>query len=308
MNTVKKKKILVLPQSAPAFEAARAMSENFYGCAVVSDGKGHIVGIVTDRDLACGVLGERLAHETALQEIMAPNPKFVYQSDSPNKALNKMQKYGVRRIPVIQITNSGSEHCVGMYSLDDFIMSKDFSLADIKPVVRKQIRTYTSRSGYKNKNDQHKEQTLNRFNKNIASEIRLKRSIAEEISFLLLKNLVQVLPSKVATSFISEIPSLLQEDLRAIRQTKAVKPMVKKIQSAIESQYDLGKIEAAKAIKGFWSGLTVAMPSAILKHVFLHLPSDWQDAFNELANEPYVKLDSVTREVDINETISWETL
>jgi Mg/Co/Ni transporter MgtE len=57
--------IIILNEFTPARAAARAMSERHVGCVLVSDHHHHIVGIVTDRDLAIEVIGVEAGKITA---------------------------------------------------------------------------------------------------------------------------------------------------------------------------------------------------------------------------------------------------
>ena len=81
--------------------AARLMKRFDIGCVLVGS-KGHVAGILTDRDIVLrGVAsGEDLSTVT-IAEIMTPDPMFCWVKDSIEKAAWIMQDSQVRRLPVL---------------------------------------------------------------------------------------------------------------------------------------------------------------------------------------------------------------
>ena len=61
-----------------------------------------LVGIITDRDLALHVVAEgRDANRTRAQDVMTKEPSTCRSEDSLENALDAMQRYQVRRIPIV---------------------------------------------------------------------------------------------------------------------------------------------------------------------------------------------------------------
>jgi CBS domain-containing protein len=276
------KKVIVLDKSTPSFEAARTLNEKKIGCALVSNGKGEMIGIVTDRDLACGILGEKLDPQTPISEVMATNLKFIFENDSFTDALKVMQRYGVRRVPVFRVSDSGSQRCVGIYTLDDFILWGDVQLADLRPIVKKQVNPIRKpRPMPTERKILHREQKLNQFNKIIAREIGLERELSEKIIFFLLKHFLHQVPLFVSRKFISQLPILIQEDFFSNHEWPKSNEDMDSMQIELYQRYGIRKEKFKRILPAFWRGLEAATGGGSRRVLFEHLPEDFQQAVRE---------------------------
>ena len=87
----RKKRTIIQNSSTSVYAAVRALESNHIGAIVVQDA-GHVVGIVTDRDLALRGIGFDLpAKETSLEEIMTPEPATLAITDSEEHAVDLMR-------------------------------------------------------------------------------------------------------------------------------------------------------------------------------------------------------------------------
>ena len=272
-----KKDVLILPKETAAQEAARAMNEKFVGCALVSDGKGHIIGIITDRDLACSVLGDRLSEFTPIFEVMTPNPEFVDENASLLDVVNVMKKFAVRRVPVMS-TKHG-KGCVGIYTVDDLIISGEVPISELISVIKKQIKVPVKRHDHFEKLDSQREQNLNRFNKVIAREMGLSKDIDEEVVFFLLKSIVKAIPYKNAVSFIAELPALLHEDLQSLLVEPRNISSYNTIKESIAKRFGFSEDRIVKLMRSFWCGIKKAMHGDSIVHLLENLPNDLIHAF-----------------------------
>jgi CBS domain-containing protein len=121
-------------------EAARLMTENDCGCVpVVADQESRqLVGVVTDRDLACRCLGEGKGPDTKVGEVMSANPGCCGPDDDVEEAERIMQERQVRRVPVVD----GKGCCVGIVAQADLARKassagRDVQHADVARVVEK---------------------------------------------------------------------------------------------------------------------------------------------------------------------------
>ena len=79
----------------------------------------HLIGIVTDRDLAVQVLAERRdPGNTTVREIMSHNLVFCSPDDDCDEALRLMEKHRIRRIPAVD----RSGRVVGIISQGDLAL------------------------------------------------------------------------------------------------------------------------------------------------------------------------------------------
>ncbi len=83
--------------------AAQAMRESGCGCApVVEDTENlKLVGVVTERDVCCGVAtGDRHASEVRVEEIMRPSSACCSTHDPVEEARRKLHEHRATSLPV----------------------------------------------------------------------------------------------------------------------------------------------------------------------------------------------------------------
>ena len=98
-------------------DAARKMMDADCGCLpVVSDLETReLIGVVTDRDLACRCLGEGKGADTRVHEVMSADPSCCTPEADLDEVAQIMSERQVRRVPVID--DQGC--CVGMIAQAD---------------------------------------------------------------------------------------------------------------------------------------------------------------------------------------------
>jgi CBS domain-containing protein len=119
----------MLPMTATVGQAAEAMRMIDAGTVLVADEVNHVVGIITDRDIAIRVVAEgRDPFETLIGDVSTPSPATVTPATSVRDAVKLMRERDIRRLPVVE-----GEQAVGVVSLGDLAILQDPSsvLADI---------------------------------------------------------------------------------------------------------------------------------------------------------------------------------
>jgi CBS domain-containing protein len=100
-------------------QAARLMREHHVGSVVVAEernGRVYPVGILTDRDIALGVVALGLDPERrSVEAAMAAELVCVRDTDGLGRAMALMRAQGVRRLPVIDAAGA----LAGILSADD---------------------------------------------------------------------------------------------------------------------------------------------------------------------------------------------
>jgi len=133
------RKVTVLHSDSRMLEAAQAMREKAIGCVLVADHEGYIVGVVTDRDLACRGYGEGLGPNDPIIRVMTPQPIFVEPSASLDEVVWQMEANGIRRIPVLESVGKGRKRAVGMVTLDDLIAAQRIDEYRMTRIVQGQV-------------------------------------------------------------------------------------------------------------------------------------------------------------------------
>lgn len=103
-------------------EAARLMRQRHVGCLVVveelSASESLVVGILTDRDIAMGVVAaDRDPHGMRVGDIMSRDVVTAREQDSVLDLVATMRRRKVRRVPV----TGARDVLVGIVSLDDVL-------------------------------------------------------------------------------------------------------------------------------------------------------------------------------------------
>ncbi len=112
---------LTVDESAPVGEAARIMRDANIGDVLVTRPDGSVCGIVTDRDLALGVLAEdKDPGAIVLRDICNHRIESVQSGDPVGRAVKLMSEQAIRRLPVIDDGN-----LVGIVTLGDLAMERD---------------------------------------------------------------------------------------------------------------------------------------------------------------------------------------
>ena len=127
-------------------EAARLMREQHVGSLVVvldTDGKRVPVGILTDRDIAVGVVARELdARQLKVGDVMSGGLFVVREQDGLAEVLRAMREHGVRRVPVVTATGA----LAGLLTMDDLLELVAEELGDfVRTVGRERVRETRAR-------------------------------------------------------------------------------------------------------------------------------------------------------------------
>ncbi|WP_431920977.1 CBS domain-containing protein [Nonomuraea jabiensis] len=123
--------VVVLLSYATIRDVARHMDYNGVGCVALSDAQ-HLVGIVTDRDLALRALAHGVGGDVPVSQVMTPDPVTVRASDDLDMAFEVFRRHSFRRLPVLD-----EDVVVGMVTVDDLLLHVQQVTDDLlKPVAR----------------------------------------------------------------------------------------------------------------------------------------------------------------------------
>lgn len=102
-------------------EAAQLMREHDCGCLPVVEDKrsNKLLGVVTDRDIACRCTAEGKGPDTPVKEAMSRNPTCCGPDDDVDSVEKIMAEEQVRRVPVVDERGC----CVGMVAQADLALN-----------------------------------------------------------------------------------------------------------------------------------------------------------------------------------------
>lgn len=123
-------------------DAAKHMRRDHVGDIVVVEVTGgrHVpVGIVTDRDIVIAALATDASNIQDLEvgDIMTVDPITVHEDEDVKDALRRMQRGGVRRVPVVDADGS----LAGILSMDDVLVVLADELARLSQLAAHQARS-----------------------------------------------------------------------------------------------------------------------------------------------------------------------
>jgi len=99
--------------------AGRTMAEAGVGVLPVTDAERRVIGVLTDRDVCCGLSRAAHPHEVRVGEVASSPPWTCLESDAVTTALGTMRQHAVRRLPVVDATG----RLEGLLSLDEIVLA-----------------------------------------------------------------------------------------------------------------------------------------------------------------------------------------
>lgn len=134
------REVFFVGRNEPITVAARLMRDKHIGSLVVADdkdGKRVPVGMITDRDIAVGVVALGLDPAATLVEAaMRPEVFCVREDEGVGRAVTLMRNHGVRRLPVV----SPAGALVGVLAADDLLELLGEELAGLSGAVSRGMR------------------------------------------------------------------------------------------------------------------------------------------------------------------------
>ncbi|HCM39473.1 MAG: hypothetical protein A2070_08825 [Bdellovibrionales bacterium GWC1_52_8] len=267
------RKVIILHPDASAAQAARVMSERGTGSLLVADGAGNILGLITDRDLACFALQAASGAKTPVSQIMSTRLIAVDESATLADVINAMERNGIRRIPVLQTISAGRVHCLGIITLDDLLASEAVSTEQIAPVVRRQMIRKTAKS------DTHREQTIRHFYKRMSQKIELPEDTAQKIIYFILSSLVRRLSYVGAAHLLAQLPSRLQEELLSLPPGPDRNVTLKSILAGLMHEFGMEESAARSAMIKAFASLSEFIEPGEIDHVKSQLPEEFRALF-----------------------------
>lgn len=135
------REVVFIRRTESVLEAAKLMRHHHVGSLVVAadrpDGRRVPVGVITDRDIAVGVVALALdPAATQVEGAMRGDPATVREDESIGRAIKVMRAHGVRRLPVVDATGA----LVGVLAVDDLLQLLGEELGHLAAIVPRGTR------------------------------------------------------------------------------------------------------------------------------------------------------------------------
>ena len=276
-------RLVILGPRASVTEAARAIEKNKIGAVVVQDA-GRVVGIVTDRDLAVRVLAAGLdPDKTSLSDVMTSPVASLSPADSHTDAIALMQKWNVRRIPLVE-----GERLVGLVTLDDLLLDEAAPIEQLGAVVQSQIGEggpFDERSPQRLRSLARAEATLARMLSRVRAATGLDSDEGAEAALeVVLTMLVRRLTPDEAKDLIAQLPSLLHATLR--RQPSGPDKGIDReaIAESLAARLGIASDRAAQVLDAVGSVIAESVTEGQMDDVRRQLPQELRGAFTVREN------------------------
>ena len=272
------RKIVILSYDAPVWQAARAMNDRDIGSIIVGDQKGHIIGIVTDRDIACYFSSEDpLLFKTPLSEIMTADPVTIHESADIDLAIKMMVEFGIRRVPVVRPFNGGLR-CSGIITLDDLIANKMITDIQAAELIKTQIRRQMTPGAFvrsqksEERSEARKDESEFRFNKKMADQLGVPSELAGEIAGFLLSHVVRRLHFASAADLVAQLPKRIQDRLLDLPAGPDRSISADKMIQGLTEKFSLNADLARATVKKFFETFQDVIGHSEIMHVASQLP------------------------------------
>ena len=107
----------VISQEKSFLDVVKYISEKRLGCAVLTDEKGTMQGVLTDGDIRRILLAHHNVENIVAKEVMTKSPKTVSAESIATKALAIMEKYSITSLAVVDENNKP----VGLIHVHDLL-------------------------------------------------------------------------------------------------------------------------------------------------------------------------------------------
>jgi uncharacterized protein (DUF2267 family)/predicted transcriptional regulator len=288
------KRLVVQNAESSAYEAARALKNNHVGAVIVHE-RGHVVGIVTDRDLAERVVAADLRPKhTALRDVMSPGPVTLSIEDTEEQAIKLMRARHVRRIPIL-----AGARAAGIVTLDDLLVAGAIDPASAAEIVEAQLAepsvakpagvAYPTRLSRSRVSDSEEsslnhearaEQTLQEFKTRLQKDLGMndpERALAafEVVASLLVRRLT---PGE-AQDFSGQLPSILREKLLDLPAGPDVGITLASVEDAVSRRLGLDAKGAGDLVRQVAACLSHFVSPQEVRHVVQQLPREMKQIF-----------------------------
>jgi len=109
------REVVTVPPEALIRQAAEKMARDNVGAVVVVDGDRHVLGILTDRDIALALATQGVSPELDVASLMTREVVTIWEDQSLFDASQYFWGHRVRRLPIVD----REERLVGFLSTDD---------------------------------------------------------------------------------------------------------------------------------------------------------------------------------------------
>lgn len=271
-------KPIILKKDCSLRQAALAMKRKQVGSVLVTDGKGELRGLFTDRDLALSLALLNKSSDT-LGNVAHHALVYVDETATLEDVVNLMKECGIRRVPVVRESANSKKKCLGIITLDDLIRERLIGAEDEVSIIKSQIQVPKKKLGRRHlqtilHSQGRREHSLATFMKNIESHTGLNKGKAKILTSDVLTFLLHRVGTRTGRNLLSQLPqelrSHLEDEVSSPDHSLTGKLLLEHLQKRLAM-----KPEEVKAVlKTFWSAVGDSVSAGELGALTRELPRD----------------------------------
>ena len=266
---------------------AQALRDREVGCALITDLRGFLVGIVTDRDFATRWATHLGSEDVPISKLMSTEVVQADETASLTDVISLMEGHGIRRIPITSHeTGQQDLRPVGIVTLDDLIVSGVIAPHHLARIVHRQISkrlALLSEASKSRKSQRRSEarmhQTLDRFYAYLTQVTGLNSEIVPQVSDFLLGALVMRITMTAGAHFIAQLPKLIQSSLLVLPPGPDRRITEDWIISELVSRFQMTEKFARTVFIHFLAGLQNMIDPGMIRHLKSQLPESFRAYF-----------------------------
>ncbi|HEY8509576.1 MAG TPA: DUF2267 domain-containing protein, partial [Steroidobacteraceae bacterium] len=238
--------------------------------------------IVTDRDLAVRVLGRGLdAQFTRVGSVMTSPVVTLSPSDDQSEAVRLMQEKNIRRIPLVE-----DGRMVGMVTLDDLLLDETVTTDQVAAIVAAQIGmggiAPSPRTPAARRSAARAQATYGRLRNQLQAEAGLENPEQADTALkVVLDFMVRRLTADEAKDLISQLPSLLQTELRRLPPGPDKQITREAIEAELVKRLDISPQRAAEILNAVGAKIAQSVSAGQVEDMRRQFPEDMRSILPE---------------------------
>jgi CBS domain-containing protein/uncharacterized protein (DUF2267 family) len=285
---------IVLHPKSTAYEAARAMMENHVGAVLVAE-EHTLVGVVTDRDLACEVIANGWdPSATLLADVMSENVVTADIGADIQLVVGLMTEHAIRRVPVIE-----NGRVVGVVALDDLLLEGAIDAPTAVGIIRAQLEgparykpeglTHPGAPPRPEPEPRGTRALSRRSARAAASYARLLEAVERQTGLdaeqsaaalrIVLDLVCRRLLPEDARHFIAQLPSALKDVLAAHLDGPDRNITRESVEQELSATLHMDTARAAETAASVWQAVAQLISAGQIQHTSGQLPREMKELF-----------------------------
>ncbi len=279
---------VILTSNQTVKQAAHAMQSQNIGSVLINNREGHLLGILTDRDLAFAFAFKEIKSDDLIEKLMGAGKLVaVTETATLQDVVTLMREEGIRRVPVIRDDSDSHQRCIGVITLDDLIKSHLIEVDDSKAIIESQLEKPvsgqrppargTARSAFRHQD--RRQHSYHRFISQIAGATDLSRGDARNLTLYAITAILRKVTPSEGKNLLSQLPYVLQAELMSEISFGGSEMTTDEIIGEISNRLGKNIGETKIILQKFWRKFGEVTTIGETRHIIAQLPREMGEIF-----------------------------